>query len=287
MAYGQTGTGKTHTIVKDILPQTIDYLTKFAEKSDCGLYFSACQVYNETVSDLVSHLKELEVRERKDGFFVEGLEERKVESSSDVNKLVTITEGNRKKGVTSLNVNSSRSHAVYTFRLVQRSKHTSSVLNLVDLAGSERHDKSKIKNEQKKESISINASLTALSRCILFMTNKKKAHVPFRDSKLTKILVNSLSGNSKTCLVVTLSPSINDLDETIASLNFGQRACKVKLKPKINDNSGKVDRDYLDGLVRELKEKDRLLEEKNGEIAELKKHIDGCLNRPFDYKQTT
>ena len=302
MAYGQTGTGKTHTIVKDILPQSVGYLMKFIEKSEKSLYFSAIQVYNEKLSDLVDLSKKLRLREKGNSFFIDNLFEKKVTSEKELQELINKTESNRKKGVTSLNVNSSRSHAVYMFKLIQKDKQLVSQLNLVDLAGSERIDKSKIKTEKFGESISINTSLTALSRCIVNMSGKKSAHIPFRESILTKILMNSLSGNSKTCLIVTLSSNYNDIDETIASLSFAQRACKVKVKPIINSNSEKVDKKFLDEIKNELIEKDSIIdtltteinelknqhpetEELKEEIAELKDYVESKLKRPINNKQ--
>ena len=291
LAYGQTGTGKTHTIVRDILPQTVSFFTKYIEKPNCNLYFSAAQIYNEQISDLVDSLRELEIRNNKDCFYIDNLAEQEITNINDLNHFIDITEGNRKKGVTSLNEFSSRSHAIYTFKLVQREKHMTSILNLVDLAGSERTDKSKIKSEQKTESISINKSLTALCRCIVFL-KERKSHVPYRDSKLTKLLMNSISGNSKTCLIVTLSPSIDDYEETISSLNFAQNACKVKLNPKINDKSRGANKEYLDSLAKELVEKDRIIAELREENYQLNQvnqdyseNIGSKLTRPSDDKQ--
>ena len=91
---------------------------------------------------------------------------------------------------------------------------------MVDLSGSERLKKAKISSDKYNETISINQSLTTLSKCIIFLSDKKTQHVPYRESKLTKLLQNSLSGNSKTALIVNLSPRLEDLDETLASLCF-------------------------------------------------------------------
>lgn len=111
---------------------------------------------------------------------------------------------------------------------------TSSVLYLVDLAGSERVKKSKVSGDRLDEAISINSSLTALGKCIHALTDSKTNFVPFRDSKLTRILQDSLGGNSKTSLVVTIGPSIKNMEETLSSLYFGSRAMKVQNKPIIN-----------------------------------------------------
>lgn len=279
MAYGQTGTGKTYTIVKDILPQTTNFLTKYIEKTNSHLFFSAVQIYNEKLTDLIDVSRKLKLREKNNSFYIENMFDKRVQNLKELSHLIDITERNRKKGVTSLNDNSSRSHAVYIFRLVQKEKHLVSLLNLVDLAGSERIDKSKIKVDKYNESISINTSLTALSKCIVHMSGKKNTHIPFRESKLTKILMNSLSGNSKTCLIVTLSASKSDIDETIASLSFGQRACKVKVKPVINSKAEKVDKKFIDELNKELKEKDKLIDDLKEENGELSENIESRLIR--------
>ena len=277
MAYGQTGTGKTHTIVQDIIPQSIFFLTKFIQKTESSLYFSAVQVYNEQLSDLINPSSSVKLREKTGKFLLENIHEQKVSNANELAELVKLTETNRNVGSTSMNILSSRSHAIYIFKLVQRDRNLVSLLNLVDLAGSERLKKSDINVDKYDETISINSSLTALSKCIIALSDKKMTHIPYRESKLTKILINSLSGNSKTALVVTLSPSYNDIDETIASLSFGQRACKVVCKPLVNNSgNGKINVDVLKDQIRVLEDKVQILEDKNSDLTN---QLNGNLTR--------
>ena len=111
---------------------------------------------------------------------------------------------------------------------------TSSTLFLVDLAGSERVKKSKATDVRLNEAKTINFSLSALGNCIHALTEKGSKHVPFRDSKLTRLLQDSLGGNSKTSMIVTIGPSYSNRSETIMSLKFGERAMKVENKPSVN-----------------------------------------------------
>lgn len=110
----------------------------------------------------------------------------------------------------------------------------SSILYLVDLAGSERVKKSRSTGDRLDEAKAINSSLSVLGKCIHALSEQKPSFVPFRDSKLTRLLQDSLGGNCKTVLIVTIGPYIKHIDETISSLNFGMRAMKVQNKPKIN-----------------------------------------------------
>ena len=136
MAYGQTGTGKTYTIVQDILPQCIHFLSKFVQKTESSLYFSAVQVYNEQLSDLLNPASVIKLREKAGKFLLENVHEQKVTNVNDLAELVKLTENHRNVGSTSMNILSSRSHAIYMFKLVQRDRNMVSMLNLVDLAGS-------------------------------------------------------------------------------------------------------------------------------------------------------
>jgi kinesin family member 5 len=118
-------------------------------------------------------------------------------------------------------------------RILNRENGRKSTLYLVDLAGSERIKKSHVSGERVDEAIAINSSLTTLGKCIIALSEKKVSHIPFRESKLTKILKDALGGNCKTALIISLSPDEQDIDETISSLLFGQRAKKVQCKPLI------------------------------------------------------
>ena len=278
MAYGQTGTGKTHTIVNEVLPQVMQYLqTDKISKSLC-VRLSCIQIYNDSLSDLLQPNNSLKIRERSGKFQVEGLHEEEVLSFEAALEIIRISELNRKIGETSMNFFSSRSHAIYRFNIENLRTKTISILHLVDLAGSERLKKSKICNERFDETIAINSSLSTLGKCIISLSSKKPQHVPFRECKLTKVLQDSLGGNSKTVLVVTLSANVSDIEETIASLNFGQRACLIKNMPVINlplSNIKMLD----EGIKKELEDKIIRINELEYDNLDLVNQISGDLNR--------
>ena len=282
MAYGQTGSGKTFTIVNEILPQCAKYLCK-KKKNDCELYLSAVQIYNEKLMDLLEKGKGLKIREKENFFYVEGLFEKRIEDLESLEKIIKKTEDNRHIGSTSMNPFSSRSHAIYRFTLVQKSKNLKSILNLVDLSGSERLKKANISENRYNETISINSSLTILSKCIIYLSDKNQKHIPFRESKLTKILKESLGGNCKTALIVNLSPEKSDLEETLASLCFAQRACKIICKPMINNNSnnfvnGELINKLTENLKQSLIDKDLKVNELEYENLELMNQINGLVD---------
>merc|ERR1719327_2119913 len=137
-----------------------------------------------------------------------------------------------------MNEHSSRSHLVFFVTLEQKDLTTKSVkvgkLYLVDLAGSEKVSKTGVAGERLDEAKNINRSLSALGNVINALTDKKSTHVPYRDSKLTRVLQESLGGNAKTSLIITCSPSNFNEQETISTLRFGQRAKMIKNVVKIN-----------------------------------------------------
>ncbi len=134
-------------------------------------------------------------------------------------------------GVTHYNEQSSRSHFIFTIYVTGKHRETRDVfrgrLNLIDLAGSERIMKSQAEGERIKEALNINQSLTTLGKVFLSLLNKSP-HVPYRDSKLTHYLKDSLGGESKTMLIIQVSPSVNDYGETLSSLNFGNRVSFIE-----------------------------------------------------------
>ena len=201
---------------------------------------SCVQIYNEGISDLLKPKNVIKLREKHGKFYLEGIHEERLGNIEDTTHLVLLSEANRNTGSTTMNIVSSRSHAIYIFKITNRLKGTVAQLHLVDLAGSERLKKSNIANETLEEMKSINSSLTALGRCIISLTTNS-AHVPFRESKLTTIIHESFGGNALSTLIVTVSPDGSDIDETIASLSFGQRACKIVNKAKINSVPNDID----------------------------------------------
>merc|ERR1719193_2197603 len=145
---------------------------------------------------------------------------------------------NRASASTRMNETSSRSHAVFIFRLIATNKAAQtkkmSKLMMVDLAGSEKTRKTQARGQRLDEAKQINKSLSALGQVISALTTGK-GHVPYRNSKLTRLLSDSLGGNSKTCIIVTCSPCDYNCEETISTLRFGVNCKRVKNKPKVNE----------------------------------------------------
>ena len=242
---------------KGIIPRTFQYLFAQLKSENCvhHVYVSFIQIYLETIQDLLNpETKDIRIREDPDsGVFVEGVEWIKVQSPSDCESIFRYGEKNRVTQSTAMNMYSSRSHAIFMFRVEKKNKQnddnnaytntnimqqdksmTRSMLYLVDLAGSERMKKTKSDQLRLEEAKKINYSLLVLGNCIQSLTDKRGMHISYRDSKLTRLLQDSLGGNAKTTLIVTISPSSYNTDETISSLNFASRAMKVQNRPLIN-----------------------------------------------------
>ena len=268
-AYGQTGSGKTYTMVgnfddnelKGIIPRSFDYIFNEIKKDKEHKYnikISFIQIYLETIQDLLEPLnKEIRIREDPEhGVYLEGVQWVQVYSTGDCAKVFKMGEKNRITESTMMNASSSRSHAILIAKIEKNiilskekiqelSKEsnekikeervmTNSFLYLVDLAGSERVKKSRAVNMRLEEAKKINYSLLILGNCIQSLTESKPTYIAYRDSKLTRLLQESLGGNAKTSLIVTISPSNYNTYETISSLNFALRAMKVQNKPIIN-----------------------------------------------------
>ena len=188
----------------------------------------------ETLTDLFD-VKNRDVRIREQGgrFLVKNAVWIRLRSLEEALAVVDRAEARRKACSTHMNLFSSRSHAIFVVKVTNVETLTSSSLFLVDLAGSERVKKSHASGDRLEEAIAINTSLMALSKCIYGISEPGNTHVPFRESKLTKILQETLGGNSKAAVVITVSPDASDVEETISSLKFGQRASKVALAPRV------------------------------------------------------
>ena len=268
-AYGQTGTGKTYTMVGDfkdqenkgIIPRTFDYIfeqVKQDKEHKYNIMISFIQIYIEQIQDLLDpSKKDIRIREDQEkGVYLEGVTWVKVSSTSECGLVFSKGEENRTTHATLMNAHSSRSHAILIAqieksitlskeKIAELSKEsnekikaervmTKSFLYLVDLAGSERVKKTKAVDIRLEEAKKINFSLLTLGKCINALAEGKQTYISYRESKLTRLLQESLGGNAKTSLIVTISPSNYNCDETISSLNFASRAMKVKNKPIIN-----------------------------------------------------
>ena len=148
---------------------------------------------------------------------------------------------NRKTGETAMNKDSSRSHSIFTIYVETAEDNAqgeqsikAGKLNLVDLAGSERQSKTHATGERLKEATKINLSLSALGNVISALVEGKQHHVPYRDSKLTRLLQDSLGGNTKTVMIAAISPADFNYDETLTTLRYAQRAKNIKNKPRVN-----------------------------------------------------
>lgn len=253
LAYGQTSSGKTFTmsgsslddeVNMGIIPRMVTTVfDKISEAEDCiefSVKLSYCEIYLEKIKDLLDTSKtNLKIHEdRARGVYIEGLTEQYVTCDDEVYDLMTIGTDNREVAYTNMNAGSSRSHSLFLLTVGQTNSKDLSAktgkLYLVDLAGSEKVSKTGAAGKRLEEAKNINKSLTVLGQVIYSLTDGKSSHIPYRNSKLTRVLQDSLGGNSKTCLIVTCSPSPYNEAETVSTLRFGIRAKAIKNKPKVN-----------------------------------------------------
>ncbi|KAF9620560.1 hypothetical protein IFM89_013225 [Coptis chinensis] len=278
-AYGQTGTGKTFTMEGPKEDRGVNYRTLeelFRTMRDRqGLYryevsVSVLEVYNEQIRDLLVPgsqsaitSKRLEIRQVADGVHhVPGLVEAHVSNMNEVWEVLQTGSNLRAVGATNANEHSSRSHCIHCVMVkgenLMNGECTRSKLWLVDLAGSERVAKTDVQGERLKETQNINRSLSALGDVISALATKSP-HIPFRNSKLTHLLQDSLGGDSKTLMFVQISPNENDLSETLCSLNFASRVRGIELGPakKQLDNSELVKyKQMVEKTKQDMKSKD-------------------------------
>lgn len=260
-AYGQTGSGKTYTMSgpKELTEknQGVNYralgdLFLLAEQRRDTFHYDVAvqmiEIYNEQVRDLLitdGSNKRLEIRNSSQtGLSVPDANLVPVSSTSDVIDLMNLGQRNRAVGATALNDRSSRSHSCLTVHVQGRDLTTGTLLrgcmHLVDLAGSERVDKSEVTGDRLKEAQHINKSLSALGDVIASLAHKN-SHVPYRNSKLTQLLQDSLGGQAKTLMFVHISPEPDALGETISTLKFAERVATVELgAARVNKESGDV-----------------------------------------------
>lgn len=253
LAYGQTSSGKTYTIMgpdindpirKGLIPRMVSTLFADIKESPPTLEFSVkvayCEIYLEKIRDLLfpskNNLKVSEDRAR--GIYIRNLSEEYVSNADEVFSLFRAGNKNREVAATLMNEESSRSHTIFMISIVQSNTSDFSVktgkMFIVDLAGSEKLAKSPCEGKRLDETKNINKSLSTLGNVIFSLTDGKSTHIPYRDSKLTRVLQDSLGGNSKTSLIITCAPSGICEAETISTLRFGLRAKAVKNMPKVN-----------------------------------------------------
>eukprot|EP00736_Rhodelphis_marinus_P004269 Rmarinus@m.9084 len=267
-AYGQTGCGKTFSMegVKDdpdlqgIIPRSFSHIfAKISKTTDKKFLVRASylEIYNEEIRDLLGkdpkEKRELKEHPEK-GVFVKDLTTLVVNSPEDMYQVLLTGGKNRSVGETLMNRDSSRSHSVFSITIETSedvagdARIKAGKLNLVDLAGSERQSKTGAEGDRFLEATKINLSLTALGNVISALCADKKGkghHVPYRDSKLTRLLQDSLGGNTKTMMLAAISPADYNFDETLSTLRYANRAKNIKNKPKINE-------DPKDAMLREF-----------------------------------
>ena len=252
LAYGQTSSGKTFTMQGDldseelrgIIPRMVDTVFEKIGQASQSVEFtvkaSMLEIYNEKIRDLLDPSKSnLNVREEKQkGIYVDGLTEKSIGNEREVYEIMKEGNANRAVGATNMNAESSRSHSIFHLSITMNDLENFSCktgkLYLVDLAGSEVISKTGAKGQTLEEAKGINKSLTMLGRVINALTDGKSQYIPYRDSKLTRILQEALGGNSRTCLIITASPSMYNAPETLSTCRFGMRAKSIKNNAKIN-----------------------------------------------------
>ncbi|KAK4255008.1 hypothetical protein QN277_008071 [Acacia crassicarpa] len=288
-AYGQTGTGKTYTmeggarkkngefpndagVIPRAVKQIFDILE--AQGAEYSMKVTFLELYNEEITDLLAPEETSKfvddkskkpialMEDGKGGVFVRGLEEEIVCTANEIYKILEKGSAKRRTAETLLNKQSSRSHSIFsiTIHIKECTPEGEEMikcgkLNLVDLAGSENISRSGAREGRAREAGEINKSLLTLGRVINALV-EHSGHVPYRDSKLTRLLRDSLGGKTKTCIIATISPSIHCLEETLSTLDYAHRAKNIKNKPEINQKMMKS------ALIKDLySEIDRLKQE--------------------------
>ncbi|XP_077368123.1 kinesin-like protein KIF3B [Festucalex cinctus] len=288
-AYGQTGTGKTYTMEgirndperRGVIPNSFDHIFTHISRSQNQQYLvraSYLEIYQEEIRDLLSkdQSRRLELRERPDtGIYVKDLSSFVTKSVREIENVMNVGNQNRSVGSTNMNEHSSRSHAIFVITVecselgMDGENHIRvGKLNLVDLAGSERQTKTGAQGERLKEATKINLSLSALGNVISALVDGRSSHIPYRDSKLTRLLQDSLGGNARTVMVANIGPASYNVEETLTTLRYSNRAKNIKNKPRVNE-------DPKDALLRKFQE----------EIAKLKAQLEKRTGRKSKRRQ--
>ncbi|XP_022634171.1 kinesin-like protein KIN-5D [Vigna radiata var. radiata] len=306
-AYGQTGTGKTYTMEggarkkngefpsdAGVIPRAVKQIFDILESqtAEYSMKVTFLELYNEEITDLLAPEETLKfvddkskkpialMEDGKGGVFVRGLEEEVVCTANEIYKILEKGSAKRRTAETFLNKQSSRSHSIFsiTIHIKECTPEGEEMikcgkLNLVDLAGSENISRSGAREGRAREAGEINKSLLTLGRVINALV-EHSGHVPYRDSKLTRLLRDSLGGKTKTCIVATISPSIHCLDETLSTLDYAHRAKNIKNKPEINQKMVKsaLIKDLYSEIDR-LKQEVYAAREKNGIYIPRDRHL--------------
>uniref|UniRef100_A0A8C5RHZ0 Kinesin-like protein n=1 Tax=Laticauda laticaudata TaxID=8630 RepID=A0A8C5RHZ0_LATLA len=298
-AYGQTGTGKTYTMQgvwadpekRGVIPISFEHIFTHISRSQNQQYLvraSYLEIYQEEIRDLLAkdQSKKMELKENPEtGVYIKDLSSFVTKNVKEIEHVMNLGNQTRSVGSTNMNEYSSRSHAIFVITVECSEAGPDGEdhirvgkLNLVDLAGSERQSKMGAQGERPKEASKINLSLSALGNVISALVDGKSTHIPYRDSKLTRLLQDSLGGNAKTIMVATLGPASHSYDESLSTLRFANRAKNIKNKPRVNeDPKDTLLREFQEEIIR-LKaqlEKRGMLSKKRRRSSRRKKTIDG------------
>lgn len=283
-AYGQTGTGKTFTMegarnkrfvdptanglnnadekeLEGIIPRAFEQIWSNIDRSENMNFLVAVsylEIYMEELRDLLkpnANAKTLELREHEQhGVYVPNLHSVLCKNVNEMINIMAQGNKNRTVGKTNMNEHSSRSHAIFMIKIEMCDLNTNKVkvgkLNLIDLAGSERQSKSGATAERLKEASKINRALSSLGNVISALA-ENSPHIPYRDSKLTRLLQDSLGGNSKTIMIANIGPSSYNYNETLTTLRYAHRAKTIQNKPVKNEDPQDAKlKEYQEEIVR-------------------------------------
>ncbi|XP_077385505.1 kinesin-like protein KIF17 isoform X2 [Festucalex cinctus] len=267
-AYGQTGSGKSFTMQgvseppaqRGVIPRAFEHIfesIQCAENTKFLVRASYLEIYNEEIRDLLGNdtKQRLELKEHPEhGVYTRDLSMHTVHSVAECETVMERGWRNRAVAYTLMNKNSSRSHSIFSIHLEMcrtdaagQDHLRAGKLNLVDLAGSERQSKTGATGERLREATKINLSLSALGNVISALADGRSKHVPYRDSKLTRLLRDSLGGNTRTLMVACLSPADGNYEESLSTLRYANRAKSIQNRPRVNE-------DPKDALLREYQE---------------------------------
>ncbi|XP_066595687.1 chromosome-associated kinesin KIF4 isoform X2 [Prorops nasuta] len=273
-AYGQTGSGKTYSMGTDyssvedlgVIPRSIEEIFAVMQSKDdweFNVKVSFMELYQEQLYDLLTNKQRnqsmVDLREDSRGIKVVGATEQTVNSVQEALDCLKRGSEGRITGATAMNIKSSRSHAIFTLCIHQEQKGnlnsaTTAKFHLVDLAGSERSKKTQATGERFREGVNINKGLLALGNVISQLgEGGSTSYIGYRDSKLTRLLQDSLGGNSMTLMIACVSPADYNMDETVSTLRYADRAKKIKNKPIVNQDPHIAEVNRLNKLVQELK----------------------------------
>lgn len=292
-AYGQTGTGKSYSVLgastgpeRGLLPRIVQglfsHFDRISKTSTCRCIVSFVEIYNEQLRDLLAAPSDLAADKLNLrhhpvlGMIIPGLTEAPVEHSEEVMEKIEYGTTLRSVGTTAMNSQSSRSHCIFTFKTSVRDASGQTKFantHLVDLAGSERAKRSQATGDRLKEGANINHALSTLARVITALANKKSTQAPpFRDSKVTHILKESLCGNSKTVMIAAISPSVADYKETMSTLRFARSVKQVKTRARANtEHQGSLEKQLKNELAELRDQLQKLMHEKAVDAKQLSK----------------